>query len=290
MSYWRRRLKPAPALVILVMSGATGIGLAALTAQVLPAPAGASTASVESPIPVPHLTTAEIDHLPPVVYNAVIPGLSAVSSKDVKTGAVAQVKADKAVVFDQPGGNPVGYLTRDDFTRNPTVVSVIGSRAGWAHVLTPARKLLPSQTGGHAPAQTAAWVPLTQLTPPKRVNAWITVDVAEQTLTVKQEGKRTQTFKVGVGAATTGTPAGFTGYLEARYKAPKTATGNTLVQLTSMHSTVEDDPAGGTDGGLIALHYWPDAAGAESHGCVRLTTAALAAVNDVPLGTPIEIR
>jgi lipoprotein-anchoring transpeptidase ErfK/SrfK len=50
-----------------------------------------------------------------------------------------------------------------------------------------------------------------------------------------------------------------------------------------------DEPYGGTDGGLIGLHYQDVASGAVSHGCIRLDADAIAAVDTLPLGTPITV-
>jgi hypothetical protein len=80
-----------------------------------------------------------------------------------------------------------------------------------------------------------------------------------------------------------------TGYLEARYLDPAQNQSAHPVQLTSLHSSAADDPFGGDDGGLIGIHFEPVASGAVSHGCIRVRSAALDAVNALPLGTPVEI-
>ena len=61
------------------------------------------------------------------------------------------------------------------------------------------------------------------------------------------------------------------------------------IQLTSLHATGSDEPYGGADGGLIGIHYQAQASGAVSHGCIRLSAEAVAAVDALPLGTPVRI-
>ncbi len=96
-------------------------------------------------------------------------------------------------------------------------------------------------------------------------------------------------FSIGVGTPSTPTPTGVTGYLQAQYL--DSAQGQSVfpIVLTSLHSASADEPYSGTDGGLIGLHFFAESDGAVSHGCLRLSADAIAAVNQLPIGTPTSI-
>ncbi len=167
----------------------------------------------------------------------------------------------------------------------------------WVRVLTPARQRLPStgansagtnSSGALPPAQTSAWLRADSLSSPTILLNRIIVSVSAQTLRIIGVGSRT--WPVGVGAPGTPTPTGVTGYLEARYRDAAQGQTEHPVQLTSLHSTAADEPFGGNDGGLIGIHFQASASGAVSHGCIRVPVEALAAVDALPLGTPITIE
>ncbi|WP_240183645.1 L,D-transpeptidase [Leifsonia aquatica] len=116
------------------------------------------------------------------------------------------------------------------------------------------------------------------------------VSVSAQSLTITDAtGRAEHTFAVGVGAPGTPTPVGVTGYLEAQYLDPDQGQRLHRIQLTSLHATAADEPYGGSDGGLIGIHYESEASGAVSHGCIRLGADAITAVDALALGTPIVI-
>ena len=156
-------------------------------------------------------------------------------------------------------------------------------------MLTPSRQLLPSTSNGRAAAQTSGWIPVSALEAGHPVNASVVISASAKTLTVMVGSTVSAVFAVGVGTAGTPTPTGVTGYLQARYLDPAQEQSRYPVQLTSLHSSAADEPFGGSDGGLIGLHYERNASGAVSHGCVRLPAAAIEAVNTLPLGTLVTI-
>jgi lipoprotein-anchoring transpeptidase ErfK/SrfK len=78
-------------------------------------------------------------------------------------------------------------------------------------------------------------------------------------------------------------------YLEARCLDPAQGQAVHPIQLTSLRATAADEPYGGSDGGLIGIHYQEVSSGAVTHGCVRLDEQAIQAVNALPLGTPVSI-
>jgi lipoprotein-anchoring transpeptidase ErfK/SrfK len=228
--------------------------------------------------------------LPPADYRAVIPGLVA-APPTASWLSVFQLTGDTPL-FGADRVTPVARFEARDFLSEPSVVVRVEADGPWSLVLVPSRQTLPSQAGpGHpAPAQSAGWLPTSALTPLATVKNRIVISVSAQTLTITDAaGRPEQRFAVGVGAPGTPTPVGVTGYLEARYLDP--AQGQTVhrIQLTSLHATAADEPYGGSDGGLIGIHYEEVSSGAVSHGCVRLGADAIDAVDGLALGTPIVI-
>ncbi|WP_374009597.1 L,D-transpeptidase [Leifsonia sp. LS-T14] len=195
-------------------------------------------------------------------------------------------------VYGDDFRTPIARIPAKNFLDEPTVVVPVRTRGAWTQVLTPSRRILPSQaTAEHpAPAQTAAWLPTASLLPFGAIPNRIVVSVSRQTLVITTAaGVPTRTFPVGVGTTQTPTPTGVTGYLQARYLDPAQDQTKHRIQLTSLHATGADEPYGGADGGLIGLHFQQSATGAVSHGCLRLSGDAVDAIDALPLGTPIVI-
>jgi len=282
---------------ILTAAGAAVLTIAALSACAPGTPAATTTPTssrtpeATGPALPPGLTPSAIAALPAAVYDAVIPGLLAAPADPRITHA-------SSVAFDTPVygadfATAVARVPAKDFLGKQTVVVPVETKGGWSMVLTASRQLLPSQAGDGvtAPAQTAAWLPTSALGASVPLSHRIVVSVSAQTLTITDaDGKAEQTFPVGVGTAETPTPTGTTGYLQARYLDP--AQGQTVhrIQLTSLHATAADEPYGGADGGLIGIHYQDVASGAVSHGCIRMGGDGIAAVDRLPLGTPITVQ
>ncbi|KTS07639.1 hypothetical protein RSA3_16430 [Microbacterium testaceum] len=242
---------------------------------------------------VPAISAAQVGDLPEARYDAVVPGL--VPWRDlVAPGAdVATFTIDQDVpLYSADRATPVARLAARDFLDAPTTVVGIARQDGWVLVLTPARQILPSMAGdGRAPAQSAGWVPEGRLTrSPEQPSQRVVISVERQSVEITDQGGVViASFPAGVGAADTPTPAGVTGYLAQRYVDPSQGTGDHPIQLTSLHSTAADEPYGGADGGLIGIHYQETATGAVSHGCIRLSADALAAINALPLGTLVSV-
>ncbi len=201
-----------------------------------------------------------------------------------------QLQAD-APLFGDDRTTPVARFESTDFLGEPSVVVRVAVDGPWSLVLVPSRRLLPSQAtaaGESAPAQSAGWLPTTALSPGAIMRNRVVISVSAQTLTITDAtGHPEQTFPVGVGAPGTPTPTEVTGYLEARYLDPAQGQSVHRIQLSSLHATAADEPYGGSDGGLIGIHYESESSGAVSHGCVRLDAQAITAVDALALGTPI---
>ncbi|MFF9561714.1 L,D-transpeptidase [Leifsonia sp. NPDC014704] len=237
----------------------------------------------------PGLSPSELHALPTASFDAVIPGLIAASEK-------AEIRNAFRLAFDIAAygadfRTPVALIPANNFLGEPTVVVRVNTRGDWSLILTPARKQLPSKATADdpAPAQSAAWVPTRLLRVSATLAKRVVISTSKQTLSVVDgSGRSLQEFPVGVGTDSTPTPTG-TGYLQARYLDPAQGQEEHRIQLTSLHATAADEPYDGSDGGLIGIHYQSTAAGAVSHGCVRLSAEAIAAVDALPLGTPVQI-
>lgn len=269
--------------LVLVATAGTGIVLATggggvVAAAVAPVAADGYRAPASS-------TTAK---LPAAVYDAVIPGLLPHTTTDVAAMTrTATLRAD-APLYGADRKALVARLQAKDFLGEPTTIVPVRTSGEWTLVLTPARVQLPSKADGNAAAQSAGWIRTSLLSKGHALDARVSVSVGAQTLTIAR-GDQSVAYQVGVGTAEAPTPTGVTGYLQARYLDPKQGQSTYPIQLTSLHSAAQDEPYKGSDGGLIGAHYADTATGAVSHGCIRLTHAAVAAVNQLPLGTPITI-
>ena len=286
-------------LRVLVTAGAVvlvlgGVGVAAFaTATPGTTTANVTTAASHPATPSPSgvLTPAQVAALPEAKYDAVIPGLIAytAASAPVKTTAAYTLHSDTAI-YGKDHAAPVARFSANNFLGQKSVIVPVSFDGGWVLVLTPARQALPSAAAGNAAAQTSGWVRADALTRDHPLTQRIIVSVKAQTLTIEDTtGTKSASFKVGVGTSATPTPTGVTGYLQARYLDPAQGQRVHPINLSSLHSATDDEPYGGSDGGLIGLHYFKTSSGAISHGCIRLSTDAITAVNQLPLGTLISI-
>jgi len=234
-------------------------------------------------------TPEAVAALPEATYDAVIPGLMPYARVvDAPSVARFHLRAD-AALYGEDRRTPVARLASLNFLGESTVVVPVEIDGEWAMVLTPSRQVLPSQSNGNAPAQSAAWIRVDELSKDADLTDHVEVSVGEQTLTITREGQPGTSFPVGIGAPDTPTPTGVTGYLQARYLDPAQDETVYPIQLTSLHSSAADEPYGGSDGGLIGIHFQEENTGQVSHGCIRLSAEAIAAVNALPLGTLISI-
>lgn len=249
---------------------------------------GTASAGTASPT---YTGDAALASLPPARYNAVIAGLVPFTSRAVPLPTRTATISEDAPLYGADRTTPVARLDAVNFLGQPTVIVPVRADGDWTLILTPARQRLPSANGGHAPAQTAAWIRTSLLTTGAALPDHLVLSSKAQTLSiVSSEGTVVQTFPAGVGASGTPTPTGVVGYIQARYLDPAQEQTVHPINLTSLHSAAADEPYGGQDGGLIGVHYYPESTGAISHGCVRLATAAIDAVNRLPVGTLVVLQ
>lgn len=296
----RATLAVAASVVLVAGAGALAITLSgpaastalpsrAATHRAAPAPTHPAATSTQAPAP-PVLSPDQVAALAPADYRAVIPGLVPAPSSATWTSTF-ELTVDTPL-FGADRTAPVARFEARDFLGEPSVVVRVAVDGPWSFVLVPSRQILPSlaDAGRPAPAQSAGWLATSALSPSGSVRNRVVVSVSAQTLTITDVAGRPQrTFPVGVGAPGTPTPTGVTGYLEAQYLDPAQGQDVHRIQLTSLHATAADEPYGGSDGGLIGIHYESASSGAVSHGCVRLGAEAIAAVDALALGTPIVI-
>ncbi|MBG6106528.1 L,D-transpeptidase [Frigoribacterium sp. CG_9.8] len=236
---------------------------------------------------------ATLATLPDANYNAVISGLldAAVAASLPLLGETFTLKADLTPLYGADrSGAPVASLPFLNFLGARTVVvPVVVHDDGWAEILTPSRRQLPSASGtGIAASQTMAWVRTDQLVAGAPVRQHALVNISTQKLSIinTADGTVTATYSVGVGKADTATPLGLT-YLQARYRDPKQVTGH-QIYLTAAHSSVADRPFG-PDQGLVGLHWSAVNTGAVSHACIRLNAAGDNAISKLEDGTRVLV-
>lgn len=269
------------------------VSLTACSTPETPTGAGSATSHTTPPAPeaddyrVP--SSEEIAALPEAKYDAVIPGLIPFTQAVTATSTATYHLSADSPVYGADRATPVARIAALNFLGTNTVVVPVQKAGDWTLILTPSRQALPSQNNADAPAQSSAWIRTSLLVKNADLIARIEVSLSRQTLTIRTPGQPDASFDVGVGAPETPTPTGVTGYLQARYLDPAQDETVYPIQLTSLHSAVADNPYGGSDGGLIGVHFEPEHTGQISHGCIRLPADAITAVNALPLGTLITI-
>jgi lipoprotein-anchoring transpeptidase ErfK/SrfK len=169
-------------------------------------------------------------------------------------------------------------------TGEQTTLPVIGHSTGrggarWLHVMLPGR-----------PNGSTGWI--AQDGTRELVTGWrIMVDLAARRLRVYRDGHTARTFQAVVGKPSTPTPTGQF-FVEETVQMPVDHPGGPFALALSARSNVLQKFEGGP--GQIAIHGREDLGGtlgaAESHGCVRLTTASIDwLASRIDPGTPVNI-
>jgi hypothetical protein len=162
-----------------------------------------------------------------------------------------------------------------------TVVPVLAKRrGGWLRVL------LPGRPNGHS-----GWIRASD------VSMWstpwrIVIRTDSKRLFVLRWGRIVRSFPVVVGKASTPTPLGHF-FVEEALLLPPGSIGSPVAYALSARSGVYREFEGGP--GQIAIHGIYGIGGtpgyAESHGCIRMTTASLMwMIHRMGTGTPVDIR
>lgn len=195
---------------------------------------------------------------------------------------IASLKAS-AVVFRAANAHAsTGQIlrARTPLSSQDTAVPVLARRRGWLRVL------LPGRPNGHS-----GWIRAS------KASLWstpwrIVIRTDSKRLFVLRWGRIVRSFPVVVGKSSTPTPRGHFFVEEALTLSPGSL-GSPAAYALSARSTVYQEFDGGP--GQIAIHGIYGIGGApgsaESHGCVRMTTASLDwMIRRMGTGTPVDIR
>jgi lipoprotein-anchoring transpeptidase ErfK/SrfK len=169
-------------------------------------------------------------------------------------------------------------------TGERTTLPVIGHATGpggirWLHVMLPGR---PNGSTGWVARQGTR----------KLTTSWhIVVNLGQRRVTAYRSGRAVKAFRAVVGKSSTPTPSG-NFFVEETVRMSPGEPGGPFALATSARSNVLQEFEGGP--GQIALHGRDNLGGtlgsAESHGCVRLDTAAIDwLVARIEPGTPVTI-
>jgi lipoprotein-anchoring transpeptidase ErfK/SrfK len=174
---------------------------------------------------------------------------------------------------------------RTPITGQRTTLPETGTLTGangvrWLQVMLPGR---PNSSTGWI-AQSGTRTALTE---------WhIVINLGARRVTVYREGRVTRTFRAVVGKPSTPTPQGQFFVEEALQMSPGEPGGPFALALSARSNALQEFEGGP---GQIAMHGRDNLGGtlgaAESHGCVRLATAAIEWLSSrITAGIPVTIR
>ena len=172
------------------------------------------------------------------------------------------------------------YLTEDGALEVYPVLESRLDEAGrtWLRIRLPAR-----------PNGRTGWVTDGALGPLKAVRTMLRVNRATLRATLYRSGRRIWSSRVGVGKATTPTPAGHF-WIRSRVRGLRDSpVYGPFAFATGAYSVLSDWPGGGVIGihGTDAPQLIP---GRPSHGCVRVPNVAIRRLwRLLPIGTPVAI-
>lgn len=281
------------AVAILVLAGATAWMLRPTEPAVsAPAPT-ASTSATPAPTPTPTPTPTgfpantavyDVTALPEVSVFAVIPTLAVDDDpSSLPTGETARPRG-AAPVWADPTGEPVAYLPRD-LAFDGTTVPVIERQPNWVRVLLVGRQAVPSQGD---PSQVTGWMRAQDLEFATN-DAVVQVSIGARTVDIVRGGGATRiATDFGWGTDATPTPIGRSYIMTTRVVPEFWYTrGHPIVYLSVQSPTL--DGFGGADVAVTAFHYHDERSGPISNGCIRLDPDAIAALAELPYGTPVLI-
>ena len=195
-------------------------------------------------------------------------------------GAVARapVRAQPSMNSRQVGR--LHYLTEDGpFEVYPVLESHIDSSGRiWLRIRLPMR-----------PNGRTGWVPRNDLGPLKAVRTMLRVNRTTLRATLYRKGQRIWSSPIGIGKASTPTPAGRF-WIRSRLRGLRESpVYGPYAFGTGAYSVLSDWPGGG----VIGIHGTDQPElipGRPSHGCIRVTNAAITRLRQLmPVGTPITI-
>jgi lipoprotein-anchoring transpeptidase ErfK/SrfK len=180
-------------------------------------------------------------------------------------------------IHETPGGKPLARLPRTMLGDSGTTwLPVIERQPDWVRVL------LPSKPNG-----STGWIRSVDVDY-ARTPYVVNVRLRTKKLQLVKDGRVTDAWTVGIGKPAAPTPVGRT-FLLGAFTDPKQQFSPVILPLGT-HSPTLDTFGGGP--GTVAVHTWPttDVFGTESSdGCIRVPSAALKKLGEVPLGTLVMI-
>jgi L,D-transpeptidase-like protein len=190
---------------------------------------------------------------------------------------VRTAPSDQARVIDR-----LRILTED---RLPETYLLLSRRVGAGEDDDWVRLRVPGRPNGRT-----GWVPRDALGSFHRVSIAITVDRRRLRVTVRRRGRIVFRAPVGIGKASTPTPAGRFWIREKFTVANPSGPYGPRAFGTGAYSRLSDWPGGGVIGihGTNAPYLIP---GRPSHGCIRLPNHAISRLYQLmPIGTPMRVR
>jgi lipoprotein-anchoring transpeptidase ErfK/SrfK len=212
----------------------------------------------------------------------VVLALAATAAAPAHAERIASLKAT-AAVFRAASlhATTEGILSaRTPISNQRTAVPVLAQRRGWLRVL------LPGRPNGHT-----GWIRAREAS--LSSTPWrVVIRTDSKRLFVLRWGRIVRSFPVVVGSSSTPTPRGHF-FVEEALLLPSRSLGAPVAYALSARSRVYQQFDGGP--GQIAIHGIYGIGGtpghAESHGCIRMTTASLDwMIHRLGTGTPVDIR
>jgi lipoprotein-anchoring transpeptidase ErfK/SrfK len=216
-------------------------------------------------------------------------GLALASAPAAGAVAPAQLVATlsaRHAIYARPGGRREATISRQrPITEVATTLPVLAVRGPWLLVRLPGRLLAGppnGRTGWIKSTHTRLWM----------IRWHIVVSLGQRLARIYYAGGLRRTFRVVVGAPATPTPTGQF-FVEENIAEPPSFPGAPYALATSARSNVITEFDGGP--GQVALHGVGGGLGgtlgtAESHGCVRFSTAAITWLAErIYPGTPVTI-
>ncbi|MGL3151265.1 L,D-transpeptidase [Microbacterium sp. A82] len=241
----------------------------------------------ETPTGFPANTSVyDVAVLPEANVYAVNAALPVDDAPDAPTsGQHATAQGEGAPVWADPTAEPVAYLPIE-FVHGGTTVPVIERQEHWVRVLLSGRQAIPSQGN---PAQITGWLRVADVVITESAVS-VEVSLSERTVDIVRDGvpERIAT-DFAWGTEATPTPIGRSFVMKTAVVPEFGYTRGHPIVYLAVQSPTLDGFAGG-DVAVTAFHYHDARAGAISNGCIRLDPAAIDALAQVPVGTPVYIR
>lgn len=173
----------------------------------------------------------------------------------------------------------VGTLNARTYLGSPETVVVLGVDGDWSRVRFAG---IGSRVG---------WVPSRVLSKTQRVRTRLVIDRARTRIVLYDRGERVLSFRVGVGASGSPTPAGSFYVREKVIPRDPGGTYGPVAFGLSAHSIHRTDWPGGGQVGVHGTNQPGLIPGRISNGCVRLRNRSIARLaRRLPVGTPVTIR